>query len=182
MLVVVSNFGHMAITFVPSMLNQLESALNVSLLEDRQTLNTVIKELDKTLFDGYVNPKAKAVQAILRNGILDPKMDWYETPQPEGALGFSSAMTVACESDPPILLAIRPYMYETLMYLVGVHAQVCEAAEPLLPRTLNFLVEGLAAEALANFRTIKRFGVGGMLRVSFPLSSTTLSRLSHYLG
>lgn len=63
-------------------------------------------------------------------------------------------------------------MYETLMYLVGVHAQVCEAAEPLLSRTLNLLVEGLAAESLQSFRQIKRFGMGGMLRVSLP---TTLS-------
>ena len=51
------------------------------------------------------------------------------------------------------------------MYLVGVHAQVCEAAEHLLPRTLNLLVEGLAAEALASFRPVQRFGMGGMLRV-----------------
>ena len=49
-----------------------------------QTLNTVIKELDKTLFEGYVNPKARAVKSILRNGILDPEMDWYDTPQPTG--------------------------------------------------------------------------------------------------
>ncbi|KAF6747156.1 exocyst complex component Sec5-domain-containing protein [Ephemerocybe angulata] len=169
-LIVVSNFGHMANTFIPSMLNQLESAFGLSLLDDRQTLNTVIKELDKTLFEGYVNPKAKASKAILRSGILDPKMDWFETPQPT---------------------SIRPYMYETLMYLVGVHAQVCEAAEPLLPRTLNLLVEGLAAESLQCFRQVKRFGMGGMLRATLeiefmhqtlgryvtPLAAETLSEL-----
>ncbi|RXW20181.1 hypothetical protein EST38_g5679 [Candolleomyces aberdarensis] len=147
-LVVVSNFGHMANTFIPSMLTQLESAFGVSLLEDRQTLNTVIKELDKTLFEGYVNPKAKAVKSLLRNGVLDPQMDWYDTPQPT---------------------SIRPYMYETLMYLVGVHAQVCEAAESLLPRTLNVLVEGLASEALQSFRQVKRFGMGGMLRATLEI-------------
>jgi len=40
--------------------------------------------LDKTLFDGYVKPKAAIVAAILREGILDKDMDWYETPQPTG--------------------------------------------------------------------------------------------------
>ncbi len=45
----------------------------------------VVKELDKTLFDGYVNPKAEALKEIIRGGILDPAMDWYETPQPTGA-------------------------------------------------------------------------------------------------
>ncbi|TFK20519.1 hypothetical protein FA15DRAFT_673418 [Coprinopsis marcescibilis] len=148
MLIVVSNFGHMANSFIPNMLNQLEGAFNISLLEDRQTLNTVIKELDKTLFETYISPKSKAVKNALRSGILDPQMDWYETPQPT---------------------EIRPYVYETLMYLVDVHAQVCEAAEPLLPRTLNLLVEELASEALHCFRQVKRFGMGGMLRATLEI-------------
>jgi exocyst complex component 2 len=45
---------------------------------------TVAQELDKRLFDGYVKPKAVVVKEIIRNGILDSKMDWYETPQPTG--------------------------------------------------------------------------------------------------
>jgi exocyst complex component 2 len=57
-------------------------------------------------------------------------------------------------------------MYEALMYLVGVHAQVSGAAEPLLERILNALVDDLAEEALRCFRQVKRFGMGGMLRVS----------------
>jgi exocyst complex component 2 len=57
-------------------------------------------------------------------------------------------------------------MYEILMYLVSVHAQVSRVAEPLLDRTLNTLVEDLAEEALHCFRQVKRFGMGGMLRVS----------------
>jgi len=61
---------------------------------------------------------------------------------------------------------IRPYMFDALLYLVGVHAQVSSAAEPLLERTLEALVEDLAREALRCFRQVKRFGMGGMLRVS----------------
>lgn len=52
------------------------------------------------------------------------------------------------------------------MFLVGVHAQVSAAAAPLLERTLNALVEDVAEEALRCFRQVKRFGMGGMLRVS----------------
>ena len=66
---------------------------------------------------------------------------------------------------PIVRLEIRPYVYETLMYLVGVHAQVSAAAAPLLERTLNALVEDVAEEALRCFRQVKRFGMGGMLRV-----------------
>ena len=51
------------------------------------------------------------------------------------------------------------------MYLVGIHAQVTSAAESLLDRILNALVNELAEEALRCFRQVKRFGMGGMLRV-----------------
>ena len=90
MLLVISNFGHLANAIIPSMLAQLEVALNVSMMDDRQvqyhigqgnlclfssdqTLMTVVKELDKTLFEGYVKPRAKIVTDIDRGGILDPQ-------------------------------------------------------------------------------------------------------------
>ncbi|TFK41615.1 exocyst complex component Sec5-domain-containing protein [Crucibulum laeve] len=148
MLLVISNFGHLSGAIIPSMLIQFENAFGISIADDRQTLMTVVKELDKTLFDGYVKPKASAVTSIIRSGILNSQMDWYETPQPT---------------------EIRPYMYETLMYLVGVHAQVCNTAEPLLERTLSALVEELADEALRCFRQVKRFGMGGMLRATLEI-------------
>ena len=53
-----------------------------------QTLMTVVQELDKSLFEGYVKPKVTAVTEIMRKGVLDPEMDWYETPRPSGT--FSS--------------------------------------------------------------------------------------------
>jgi len=53
----------------------------------------VVKELDKTLFDAYVNPKSEALKVVMQNGILDPAMDWYETPQPTGK--FSLLLVIA---------------------------------------------------------------------------------------
>jgi exocyst complex component 2 len=44
----------------------------------------VVKDLDSKLFAGYVKPKSDALTKILRGGILDPNMDWFETPQPTG--------------------------------------------------------------------------------------------------
>jgi len=61
-------------------------------------------------------------------------------------------------------------MYETLIALVSIHAQVCSIADQLLDRTLNAIVEELASEALQCFRQVKRFGMGGMLRVRLPFS------------
>ena len=49
-----------------------------------QTLMTVVDQLDQTLFEKFLKPKVAIVTGKLRSGILDPEMDWYETPQPTG--------------------------------------------------------------------------------------------------
>ncbi|CAA7268370.1 unnamed protein product [Cyclocybe aegerita] len=148
LLLVISNINDLSKIVIPSMLVQLETAFGISMTEDRKVLMTVVNELDKTLFDGYVKAKGEVVNTIIRDGILDPQMDWYETSQPT---------------------EIRPYMHETLMALVGVHSQVCTTAESLLDRTLNALVEELATEALRCFRQVRRFGMGGMLRATLEI-------------
>lgn len=56
-------------------------------------------------------------------------------------------------------------MYEALLYLVSVHSHVSVVAPGLLDRTMRSLVEDLTSEALACFQQVKRFGMGGMLRV-----------------
>jgi exocyst complex component 2 len=44
----------------------------------------VVEQLDRTLFEKYLTPKVAIATGKLRYGILDPTMDWYETPQPAG--------------------------------------------------------------------------------------------------
>lgn len=63
-------------------------------------------------------------------------------------------------------------MYETLIYLVGIHAQVSSVTLEggLLERVLGYLVVKIADEALSCFRQVKRFGMSGMLRVCLLLS------------
>ncbi|KAH7926246.1 hypothetical protein BV22DRAFT_1087398 [Leucogyrophana mollusca] len=148
LLLVISNFGHLSTVLVPNMIAQLESAFGVSVEDDRQTLMRVVQELDKTLFEGYVKPKSAIITGILRGGILNSEMDWYETPQPT---------------------EIRPYMYEALIGLVEIHAQISRITEGLLERTLQALVEDVADEALRSFRQVKRFGMGGMLRATLEI-------------
>ncbi|KAJ6484343.1 exocyst complex component sec5 [Mycena vitilis] len=148
LLLVISNFGHLANSIVPNMITQLETAFGISIAEDRNTLMTVVEELDKTLFEGYTKPKADNVTSLIRGGILDSGMDWYETPQPT---------------------EIRPYMFEVLIYLVTVHAQVSAISDGLVTRTLTTLAEALAAEAFTSFRQVPRFGMGGMLRATLEI-------------
>lgn len=148
LLLVISNFSQLSGSLIPSMLSQLENALGISVDDDRKTLMKAVTALDKTLFDGYVKPKAAAVAVILREGILDKDMDWYETLQPT---------------------EIRPYMYKALMGLVEIHAQISRVAENLLERGMYALVENVAQDALISFKQVKRFGMGGMLRATLEI-------------
>lgn len=52
------------------------------------------------------------------------------------------------------------------MYLVEVHAQVSSTSRNLLERTLAALISEVVNEALICFKQVRRFGMGGMLRVS----------------
>lgn len=54
----------------------------------------VVTELDVTLFNGHVKAKSSVATAILRGGILDSQMDWYETSQPTGRSIARSAGSV----------------------------------------------------------------------------------------
>lgn len=148
LLLVISNFSQLSGSLIPSILSQLENALGISVDDERKTLMKAVTALDKTLFDGYVKPKAAAVAVILREGILDKDMDWYETLQPT---------------------EIRPYMYKALMGLVEIHAQISRVAENLLERGMYALVENVAQDALISFKQVKRFGMGGMLRATLEI-------------
>ncbi|KAI0249742.1 exocyst complex component Sec5-domain-containing protein [Lactifluus subvellereus] len=156
-LLVVSNFVYLKRGLIPSMITQLESAFSITIDTDKATLMTVVEQLDQSLFEKFLNPKVAIATGKLRTGVLGPEMDWYETPQPT---------------------EIRPYVFDTLMYLVGVHAQISDIAPPLLDRALNALVENLVEEALRCFKQVKRFGMGGMLRATLEIEfmHQTLSR------
>lgn len=63
-------------------------------------------------------------------------------------------------------------MYMALMGLVEIHAQIIRVAENLLERAMNALVENITEVALLSFKQVKRFGMGGMLRVCDVLPSS----------
>lgn len=46
---------------------------------------SVLAEVDRTLFEDYVKQKAFTLTSLIREGILDSNMDWFETPRPTGA-------------------------------------------------------------------------------------------------
>lgn len=58
--------------------------------------------------------------------------------------------------------------------MVQIHAQISEVARPVLDRVLNAIVDEIVQDALGCFKQVKRFGMGGMLRVSLVSSGTAI--------
>ncbi|KDN40191.1 hypothetical protein RSAG8_08254, partial [Rhizoctonia solani AG-8 WAC10335] len=147
-LLVISNMGYLSLSLIPSMINQLEAAFSISIANERRTLMEVLSEIDKRLFDTFIKDKIVHLTKIMRYGILESGLDWYETPRPT---------------------EVRAYIYEALTYLVQIHAQISEVARPVLDRTLNAIVDQIVQDALGFFRQVKRFGMGGMLRATLEI-------------
>ncbi|KAF8329383.1 exocyst complex component sec5 [Cantharellus anzutake] len=148
MLLITSSFGLMSKAIIPTMINQLESALNVSISHDRKTLMEVVSVLDSTLFDDFIRLKSSKVREMIHTGVNGGTADWTESTRPT---------------------EVRGYMYEVLLFFVTVHQHVIVVAKPLLERTMVALVEALTEEALAAFRQVNEFGIGGMLRATLEI-------------
>lgn len=163
------------------MLNQLQGSMGVPLDEARrvrvgfvaqmcmsnpypQTLVEVVRGVDRTLFEDYIKPKVAHFTALIRKGVTESDVDWFETPRPT---------------------EVRQYIHEILISLVAIHAQVSATSRALLERTLAALIVEIVNEALLCFRKISRFGMGGMLRVchiSAPQIEVTLMICQGDLG
>ena len=129
-----------------------------------QTLVEVVRGVDRTLFEDYIKPKVAHFTALIRKGVTESDVDWFETPRPT---------------------EVRQYIHEILISLVAIHAQVSATSRALLERTLAALIVEIVNEALLCFRKISRFGMGGMLRVchiSAPQIEVTLMICQGDLG
>ncbi|KDE09777.1 hypothetical protein MVLG_00177 [Microbotryum lychnidis-dioicae p1A1 Lamole] len=147
-LLTVSNLTHLRETSIPRIINQFQSAFKIDMASDVQMLMDVTEQLDKILFDDYVKRKSADVAKILRKGVLGGTVDWFEAAKPT---------------------EVHPFIYDALLSLVLVHAQVSATARPLVARTLGSLVEELAIVALDAFGKVERFGMGGMLQATLEI-------------
>ena len=58
-------------------------ALKVDMAQDSKTLNDVVSQLDKILFEEYIKARSSALKATIESGVLGG-MDWYNAPKPTG--------------------------------------------------------------------------------------------------
>lgn len=82
-LLAISNLSHFKNEFIAKIVEQLKMALKVDMAQDSKTLNDVVGQLDKILFEEYIKSRSNALRATIESGVL-AGMDWYHAPKPTG--------------------------------------------------------------------------------------------------
>ena len=131
---------------LPSLLKQFGEAYQLSLKDETKQLKDLCQRIDHILFDDYVIRKGDDICRILKDGILG--VDWQNLPKPTD---------------------VHPFIYEALLALVQIHAQVRAVAKQLVDRVIVALLEKVTNQTLKNFRKVEVFGMGGMLQATLEV-------------
>lgn len=144
----VTNLSHLNRIAIPTMAKQFQEVFHCKMSDDLATIDEVATQLDKILFEDFLKRKSETVASVFRRGILHGGIDWQTLQRPSG---------------------VQPFIYEALLALVQVHAQVQSVTRPLVNRTITTLLERLTIVILDSFRKIPRFGMGGMLQATLEI-------------
>ncbi|KAG0174880.1 hypothetical protein DFQ28_007669 [Apophysomyces sp. BC1034] len=147
-LLTVINLAHMRSTVMRKLVGLFETAYRCNMDEELRTLTDIVDQLDQILFNDYIKRKSTAIRDTIRQGILHSGIDWYSISKPT---------------------EVHSFVYEALMTLVMVHAQISAVAHRLIHRALSSLLENMATDCLESFRQVERFGMGGMLQATLEI-------------
>ncbi|EGG04385.1 uncharacterized protein MELLADRAFT_37367 [Melampsora larici-populina 98AG31] len=158
-LLTISNLSHLRTTYIPKLFRQFQVAFRVDMTTDTATLMDVIGQLDALLLGDYIKRKSVILADIINAGVL--QVDWFLAPKPT---------------------EVHAFVYDALLSLVLVHAQVSAIAGPpnpsssgdpggssLVKTVLSGLIEELANQCLEAFGNVERFGMGGMLQATLEI-------------
>ncbi|GJJ75072.1 exocyst complex component 2 [Entomortierella parvispora] len=147
-LITISNLSELRSVTIPKLLGDMEKTCGISMADDGKTLVEVVDQLDNILFEDYIKRKTVVANRVITDGILYGGIDWYSIAKPTG---------------------VHSFMYEALLSLVVVHAQISEIAPPLVFRALSALLINMAQDCLRCFQQVERFGMGGMLQATLEM-------------
>uniref|UniRef100_A0A665SVN4 Exocyst complex component 2 n=1 Tax=Echeneis naucrates TaxID=173247 RepID=A0A665SVN4_ECHNA len=109
----------------------------------RVSVDTV-RELDKKLFEAYIEKRADPIAGSLEPGIYAGYFDWRDCQTPTG---------------------VRNYLKEALVSIITVHAEVFTVSKDLVVRVLSKIVEIVADEMCRLMQCVSSFNRNGALQV-----------------
>uniref|UniRef100_A0A667YVQ3 Exocyst complex component 2 n=1 Tax=Myripristis murdjan TaxID=586833 RepID=A0A667YVQ3_9TELE len=130
-------------------------------------VSEAVRQLDRKLFDAYIERRADPIAGSLEPGIYAGYFDWRDCQSPTG---------------------VRNYLKEALVSIITVHAEVFTVSKELVPRVLSKIVESVADEMSRLMQCVSSFSKNGALQVrthtwsSLPLSHISCSSASFKLA
>uniref|UniRef100_A0A7N8XFV3 Exocyst complex component 2 n=1 Tax=Mastacembelus armatus TaxID=205130 RepID=A0A7N8XFV3_9TELE len=120
-----------------------------------------VRELDRKLFEAYIERRADPIAGSLEPGIYAGYFDWRDCQTPTG---------------------VRNYLKEALVSIITVHAEVFTVSKDLVPRVLSKIVESVADEMCRLMQCVSSFSKNGALQsysevASFKLALDALPQL-----
>uniref|UniRef100_A0A673XZC3 Exocyst complex component 2 n=1 Tax=Salmo trutta TaxID=8032 RepID=A0A673XZC3_SALTR len=107
-------------------------------------ITQVMKELDESLFDAYIERKSDPIVGSLEPGIYAGYFDWRDCSTPTG---------------------VRNYLKEALVNIITVHAEVFTVSKELVPRVLTRIIDGVAEEMSRLMQCVSSFSMNGAIQV-----------------
>ncbi|KXS96019.1 hypothetical protein AC578_3905 [Pseudocercospora eumusae] len=148
MLITLSNLNHLRSEVIPQLISQFESAFSVKLTEESAKIRDAFSQIDTRLFQSYVKPTVDSLNTIITNGITAD--DWEpKTPRPTDA---------------------RTYVYEVLIALVLVHAEVTSATTSVLTnQILSYLLEQCSLSLINAFKMRKHYSLPALMQATLDV-------------
>uniref|UniRef100_A0A8C9YCE7 Exocyst complex component 2 n=1 Tax=Sander lucioperca TaxID=283035 RepID=A0A8C9YCE7_SANLU len=117
-----------------------------------------VRELDRKLFEAYIERRADPIAGSLEPGICAGYFDWRDCQTPTG---------------------VRNYLKEALVSIITVHAEVFTVSKDLVPRVLSRIVESVADEMCRLMQCVSSFSKNGALQVHTGTHSHSYRALYH---
>uniref|UniRef100_UPI0037E703F6 exocyst complex component 2 n=1 Tax=Semicossyphus pulcher TaxID=241346 RepID=UPI0037E703F6 len=107
-----------------------------------------VRELDRKLFDAYIERRADPIAGSLEPGIYAGYFDWRDCQTPTG---------------------VRNYLKDALVNIIAVHAEVFTVSKDLVSRVLSRIVESVADEMCRLMQCVSSFSKNGALQARLEL-------------
>ncbi|PKI84021.1 Exocyst complex component S5 [Malassezia vespertilionis] len=144
----VSNLSHLRSHVINAWVKQFEEAYHVSLMNEHMQLLEVCGKLDSQLLNDFVRRHGDKITQVMRRGILEDGVAWDSLPRPT---------------------SVSPFIFQALLLLVEVHAQIRATVPLLVSRAISSLVETMVNAAADAYSRVPTFNKGGMLQATLEI-------------
>ena len=132
---------------MPNLISQFETDFSITLDDESKTIRDALTQISDSLFQSYTQRIISQLSSIVHAGILSP--DWLPaTARPA---------------------AVQPYVYEALLVLVYVHAEVSTTAAPLTNQILSHLLEQMSLAFLDAFKQRQHYSLAGLMQATLDV-------------